>query len=124
MKYPSQAVVGHFHKLCERRELQHKSDGKLTWGRLEGVREPSTSVPLSENGTTSNAKGLLSEGAFSSLGQHCLALLVTFALPAGANSSPVLTPFFTPLAWWCIYGLGCVTLFFWHGGDEETKCTP
>lgn len=51
MKYPSQAAVGHFHKLfslCERRELQHKSDGKLTWGRPGGRREPSiTSVPLS-----------------------------------------------------------------------------
>lgn len=94
--------------------------GQARW--REGTKHKCSFIR--ENDTTLNAKGLLSGGAFSSLGLCCLALLATFALPAGANSSPVLTPFFTLLAGWCICGLGCVTLFFWHRGDEKAKCAP
>lgn len=49
MKYPSQVTVGRSHKLFslgEKRELQHKPDGKLTWVRSDQGREPGTTSVL------------------------------------------------------------------------------
>lgn len=102
INHPSEATIGQIHKLyflCEKGGYSNTSllwetcTGQAWW--REGTKHKKYSF-IRENGITLTTKVCFLD-SFSSLGPCCLALLVILTVPAGVNSSSVLTPFLIPI---------------------------